>query len=188
MNLVIKITPCLTALNWFPSRLVLCFLQYFPHKFYPRQVLALGYCRCLRVCMCMCVSMCPSITSLSMQNSLAKVPIVCRAIEPDLQAWNSKFIFFWVCPRHNSPPIQATTNKFRQKVQTNLFMVPIIFFLFFLLLCKCVCVWGGGGTFDVKFSLLIFKNFGWISDWCYTRDRQPYLRPELGHMYIYDLW
>ena len=98
-----------------------------------------------------------------MQNSLAKVPIVCRAIEPDLQAWNSKFIFFWVCPRHNSPPIQARTNKFRQKVQTNLFMVP--FFLFFFLLyfvsvCVCVCVWGGGGggglTFDVKFSLLFF--------------------------------
>ena len=79
-----------------------------------------------------------------MQNSLAKAPIVCRAIEPDLQAWNSKFIFFWVCPRHNSPPIQARTTKFRQKVQTNLFMVPIVCF-FFYFVSVCVCVWGGGG-------------------------------------------
>ena len=33
--------------------------------FYPRPVLAFGYCRCLRVCVCACV--CPSITSLSAQ-------------------------------------------------------------------------------------------------------------------------
>ena len=33
--------------------------------FYPRPVLAFGYCRCLRVCVCACV--CPSIISLSVQ-------------------------------------------------------------------------------------------------------------------------
>ena len=34
-------------------------------SFYPRPVLAFGYCRCLRVCVCACV--CPSIISLSVQ-------------------------------------------------------------------------------------------------------------------------
>ena len=31
--------------------------------FYPRPVLAIGYCRCLRLCVSMCVSVCVSITS-----------------------------------------------------------------------------------------------------------------------------
>ena len=35
--------------------------------FYPRPVLAFGYCRCLRVCVCVCACVCPSIISLSVQ-------------------------------------------------------------------------------------------------------------------------
>ena len=38
-----------------------------PWNFYPRPVMAFGYCRCLRlsVCVCVCVCVCPSIMSLS---------------------------------------------------------------------------------------------------------------------------
>ena len=36
-----------------------------PTHFYPRPVLAFGYCRCLRLCVCVCLSVCLSITCLS---------------------------------------------------------------------------------------------------------------------------
>ena len=37
--------------------------------FYPRPVLAFGYCRCLRLCVCVCLSVCVSITCFPRDNS-----------------------------------------------------------------------------------------------------------------------
>ena len=60
--------------------------------FYPRPVLAFGYCRCLRLCVCVCLSVCQSLAcprdnsgpdqariakfGPKMQKTLVKVPIV----------------------------------------------------------------------------------------------------------------
>ena len=69
--------------------------------FYPRPVLAFGYCRCLRLCVSVCLSVCQSrvcprnnsgpvrakITKLGpkMQKTLVKIPIFCGLIDLDLQ-------------------------------------------------------------------------------------------------------
>ena len=70
--------------------------------FYPRPVLASGYCRCLCLCVCVCLSVCPCVHQP-------------RA-----------------CPRHNSSRVQARTIKFGQRMQNNLVKVPLVFFVFFL--------------------------------------------------------
>ena len=75
----------------------------FQNDFYPRPVLAFGYCRCLRLCVCVsvCLCVCQSrvcprdnsspvqarITKFGaqMQNTLVKVPIVLWVIDLDLQ-------------------------------------------------------------------------------------------------------
>ena len=46
--------------------------------FYARPVLAIGYCRCLRLCVCVrvCVSMCVTKFGPKMQKTLVKIPIV----------------------------------------------------------------------------------------------------------------
>ena len=66
--------------------------------FYPRPVLAFGYCRCLRLCVCVCV--CVSVC-LSVCQSLA-------------------------CPGDNSGPVQARITKFGPKMQKTLVKVPIV--------------------------------------------------------------
>ena len=64
--------------------------------FYPRPVLAFGYCLCLRLCVCVCLSVCPS---------------VCQSL---------------ACPRDNSGPVQASIAKFGPKMQKTLVKVPIV--------------------------------------------------------------
>ena len=107
-------------------------------NFYPRPVLAFGYCRCLRLCVC--VSVCPSVCqSLAcprdnsgpvqariakfgpkMQKTLVKVPIVLRGNWP--WPWRSnltsksEFTPFWACPDHYSPPIIVRISKFGQQM------------------------------------------------------------------------
>ena len=117
--------------------------------FYPRPVLAFGYCRCLRLSVC-CVSVrvfvrqpraCPRHKSSrvqarttkfgqKVQNNLVKVPIVLGGNWPwpsrSNLTWKAKFTPFWACPRHNSPFIQDRTTKFGQKMQSNLLMFPIV--------------------------------------------------------------
>ena len=86
----------------YPSTSFLCFRCYHFFHFYPRPVLAFGYCRCLRVyvCVCLCVHQswaCPSDDSSTVQaritkfgpekqNTLVKIPIVFGAIDLDLQS------------------------------------------------------------------------------------------------------
>ena len=70
---------------------------HFHSFFYPRPVLAFGYCRCLRLCVC--VSVCPCVC-------------VCQSR---------------ACPHDNSPLVQTRITKFGTKVQKTLVKVPIVF-------------------------------------------------------------
>ena len=112
--------------------------------YYPRPVLAFGYCRCLRLSVCVCVRQpraCPRHKSprvrarttkfgQKVQNNLVKVPIVLGGDWPwpsrSNLTWKAKFTPFWACPRHNSSSIEARTTKFEQKMQTNLLVVHIV--------------------------------------------------------------
>ena len=133
-------------------------LQNFAHEraamscvdFYPRPVLAFGYCRCLRLCVCVCLSVCLYVCqSLAcprdnsgpvqariakfgpkMQKTLVKVPIVLGGNWPWPSRSNltskSEFTQFWACPDHNSLPIQAWITKFGPEVENSLVEVPIV--------------------------------------------------------------
>ena len=120
--------------------------------FYPRPVLAFGYCRCLRLCVCVCVclsvclSVCQSLAcpgdnsgpvqariakfGPKMQKTLVKVPIVLGGNWPWPSRSNltskSEFTQFWACPDHNSLPIQARITKFGPEVENSLVKVPIV--------------------------------------------------------------
>ena len=65
-----------------------------------------------------------------MQNTLVKVLIVLGGNQPWPSRSNlrskSKFTPFWVCPHHNSSPIQARITKFGPEVQNTLVKVPIV--------------------------------------------------------------
>ena len=113
----------------------LWWVQFFIH-FYPRPVLAFGYCHSLRLCVCVCVSVCESVCqSLAcpwdnsgpvqaritkfgpkMQKTLVKVPIVLGGNWPWPSRSNltkiSEFTPFSAWPDHNSLPIQARITKF----------------------------------------------------------------------------
>ena len=191
-----------------------------PDYFYPRPVLAFGYCRCLRVCVCL--SVCVAVNHLlffsyvfcyecqlysceislvgacglkwvnkllltyllvraitrdpfklgspkfgqKMQNTLVKASVVFWTDRPwpsrSNLTWKSKFTPFWVCPHHNSPPIQTRITIFGPKVQNTLVKILIVFFVF---ICMFFCLFvffffgggGGGGqltlTFKVKYDL-----------------------------------
>ena len=67
--------------------------------FYPRPVLAFGYCRCLRLCVCVSVCSCVRVC-------------VCQSR---------------ACPHDNSPLVQARITKFGTKLQNILVQVPIVF-------------------------------------------------------------
>ena len=112
--------------------------------FYPRPVLAFGYCRCLRLCLCqsVCQSLaCPHdisrpvqarITKFGpkVQNNLVKVPIVLWSDRPWPSKSNlrskSKFTPFWACAHCNSSPIQARVTKFGPEVQNTAVKIPIV--------------------------------------------------------------
>ena len=117
----------------------------FPN-FYPRPVLAFGYCRCLRLCVCVCLSVCQSfacprdnlgpiqarITKFGpkMQKTLVKVPIVLWTDRPwpsrSNLTWKSKFTPFWASSHHNSPPIHSGITKFGPEVQNTLVKIPSV--------------------------------------------------------------
>ena len=117
-------------------------------SFYPRPVLAFGYCRCLRLCVCVsvCLCVCQSLAcprdnsgpvqariakfGPKMQKTLIKVPIVLGGnwpwpSRPNLTS-KSEFTQFWACPDHNSLPIQARITKFGPEVENSLVKVPIV--------------------------------------------------------------
>ena len=114
--------------------------------YYPRPVLAFGYCCCLRLCVSVCLSVCQSLAcphnnsgpvqaritkfGPKMQKILIMVPIVLWTDWPWLSRSNlirkSKFTPFWACLHHNSPPIQAGITKFVQEVQNTLVKIPIV--------------------------------------------------------------
>ena len=115
------------------------------NDFYPRTVLAFGYCRCLRlcvsvcvcvcVCACVCQSVCQSLTCPDnsrpkVQNNLGKDPIVLWSDRPWPSRSNlrlkSKLTQFWACPHHNSSPIQTRITKFGPDVQYTLVNIPVI--------------------------------------------------------------
>ena len=115
--------------------------------FYPRPVLAFGYCRCLRVCVCVCVCLCvrqswacPSDNSSTVQaritkfgpekqNTLVKIPIVFlgNGLWPSRSnlTSNSKLTPFWVCPNHYSPPILVRISKLGQEMHFSTVKIPV---------------------------------------------------------------
>ena len=117
--------------------------------FYPRPVLAFGYCRCLRLCVwvSVCLSVCQSLACPrdnsgpvqarikkfrpKMQKTLIKFPIVLWTdrLWPSRSnlIWKSNFTPFWACPHHNSLLIQARITKFGPEVQTTLAKILIVF-------------------------------------------------------------
>ena len=141
----IKLTlhrPRISISCWFINDVQFC------HRFYPRPVLAFGYCRCL--CLCVCVSVCLCVCqSLAcprdnsgpvqariakfgpkMQKTLVKVPIVLGGNWPWPSRSNltskSEFTQFWAWPDHNSLPIHARITKFGPEVENSLVKVPIV--------------------------------------------------------------
>ena len=116
------------------------------NHFYPRPVLAFGYCRCLHLCVCVCLCVCQSFAcprdnsgpvqariakfGPKMQKTLVKVPIVLGGNWPWPSRSNltskSEFTQFWACPDHNSLPIQARITKFGPEVENSLVKVPIV--------------------------------------------------------------
>ena len=114
------------------------------NHFYPRPVLAFGYCHRLRLCVCPCVCQslaCPhnilgSVEARiakfgpKMQKTTVKVPIVLGGNWPWPSRSNltskSEFTQFWACPDHKSSPIQVRITKFGLEVENSLVKVPII--------------------------------------------------------------
>ena len=114
-------------------------------NFYPRPVLAFGYCRCLRLCVCVCLSVCQSrvcprdnsspvqarITKFGaqMQNTLVKVLIVLWGDRPwpsrSNLTWKSNFTSFWACPGDNLSSVQARVTTFGPKMHLSTVKIPI---------------------------------------------------------------
>ena len=115
--------------------------------FYPRPVLAFGYCGCLCVCVYVCVCLCvrqswacrsdnsstvqARITKFGpeKQNTLVKIPIVFRGNWPwpsrsNLTS-NSKLTPFWACPNHYSPPILVRISKLGQEMHFSTVKIPL---------------------------------------------------------------
>ena len=112
--------------------------------FYPRPVLAFGYCRCLPLCVCQ--SVCQSLACLrdnsrpvqaritkfetQVWKTLVKIPIVLGGDWPSPSRSNlpskSKFTPFWACPSNNSSPVQARTTKFGPEVQNTSVKIPVV--------------------------------------------------------------
>ena len=134
---------CWGTESFWTEKTGLCIQIVWRFPFYPRPVLAFGYCRCP------CPSVHPSVRHQvcphdnsspvqaritkfgpKMQNTLVKVPIVLGGN----QSWpsrsnlrsKSKFTPFWACPHHNSSPIQARITKFGPEVQNTLVKIPIV--------------------------------------------------------------
>ena len=121
------------------------FCTYNYGSFYPRPVLAFGYCRCLRLYVCVCPSVCQSLAcprdnsgpvqariakfGPKMQKTLVKVPIVLRGNWPWPSRSNltskSEFTPFWACPDHYSTPILVRISKFGQQMHFSTVKIPV---------------------------------------------------------------
>ena len=113
--------------------------------FYPRPVLAFGYCHRLRLWVCVCVYQsraCPHDNSSpiqaritkfgpEMQNTLVWVPIVFGDDRPwssrSNLTWKSNFAPFWACSHHYSSAIQARITKFGPKMHLSIVKIPTNF-------------------------------------------------------------
>ena len=121
------------------------------NSFYPRPVLAFGYCRGLHLSVCPSVRPCVNhqlvhaithhpfkLGSLNLDHR-CKRPWLRSLLFLGWMTWtfkvklNSKSTFtpFWACPCHNSPPIEVIISKFgKQKCILALFRsVPILSFI-----------------------------------------------------------
>ena len=113
--------------------------------FYPRPVLAIGYCHRLHLWVCVCVyqsracpldNSSPSLARITkfgpeMQNTLVWVPIVFGDDRPwssrSNLTWKSNFTSFWVCSHHYSSAIQARISKFGPKMHLSTVKIPTNF-------------------------------------------------------------
>ena len=116
--------------------------------FYPRPVLAFGYCRCLRLCVCVSVCVCVNHglvrTITHHPFKLESLNLEQRYKRPRLRSllffgddrlwpsrsnwtWKSNFTSFWACPPHNSSAVQARITKFRPKMNLSTVKIPINF-------------------------------------------------------------
>ena len=113
--------------------------------YYPRPVLAFGYCHRLRLWVCVCVYQsraCPHDNSSpiqaritkfgpEMQNTLVWVPIVFGDDRPwssrSNLTWKSNFTSFWACSHHYSSAIQARITKFGPKMHLRTVKIPTNF-------------------------------------------------------------
>ena len=116
--------------------------------FYPRPVLAFGYCHRLRlwVCVCVCINheLVRTITHRPFKlgspnldqrckNTLVWVPIVLGDDRPRSSrsnlTWKSNFTPFWACSHHYSSAIQARITKFGPKMHLSTVKIPTNFWL-----------------------------------------------------------
>ena len=117
--------------------------------YYPRPVLAFGYCHRLRLWVCVSVFVCvyqsracphdnsspiqARITKFGpeMQNTLVWVPIVFGDDRPwssrSNLTWKSNFTPFWACSHHYSSAIQARITKFWPKMHLSTVKIPTNF-------------------------------------------------------------
>ena len=115
--------------------------------FYPRPVLAFGYCRCLRLSVCVSVCVCGNhmlVRAITHQPfELGSPNLDHRCKRPWLRSllfWGgdwpwpsrsnltskSKFTPFWACPCDNSSPLQARITKFQPESQNTLVKIPVV--------------------------------------------------------------
>ena len=103
--------------------------------FYPRLVLAFGYCRCLRLSVCVCVTVCVCVRQPRAPNLDKRCKTTWLRSLLFLFGvffffffffFFSEFTLFWACPQHNSLPIQARLTKFGLELQNSLVMILIV--------------------------------------------------------------
>ena len=145
---IIQVPHCIRVFFYF---VWFVFINHIFQFYYPRPVLAFGYCHRLRlwVCVWVCVCVyqsraCPDDNSSpiqariakfgpEMQNTLVWVPIVLGDDRPRSSrsnlTWKSNFTPFWACSHHYSSAIQARITKFGPKMHLSTVKIPTNFWL-----------------------------------------------------------